>query len=271
VDRWGVTRTITSTAGAYSLTLPGATNNLGEHDNDYIIGGEPYLVIEADTVPPTGTIQPLPTTTYSYTIPVSWEGSDDAAGIWGFDVQVREGSGGTWAAWLGLGSTSGTTGALYEDGQHDEMICFRARVWDRAGNHSEWPAGAQACTRLDMEREIHVSVGAVYGDANSDDVWDASEYALTDVSFRLVDSTFADVVSPTIGSTWELTISVMGGDYSLMATPDGWWWASSSGWLPWTRDYTVLPGQTGMDLSYTQLGLKPHRYSYIFPMSAHSQ
>jgi hypothetical protein len=121
-----------------------------------------------------------------------------------------------------------------------------------------------------MEREIHVNVGAVYGDANSDDVWDAGEYALTDVSFRLVDDTFTDVFTPTVGGSWELTITVMGGNYSLMARPDG-WWASSSGWLPWVRACTVLPGETGMHLSYPQLGLKPHKFSYVFPVSARSE
>ena len=267
VDRWGVTQTITPTAGVYALTLPGATNNLGEHDNDYIIGGETYLVIEADTVPPTGTIQPLPTTTYSYTVLVSWEGGDDAAGIWGFEVQVREGTEGAWTNWLGLDSTSGITAALYADGQHDETVCFRTRAWDRAGNHSEWPAGAQACTKLDMEREIHVNVGAVYGDADSDDVWDTGEITLTNVWLRLVDEMFVDIVTPTVGGSWEFTITVMGGDYSLLATPDG-WWSFPPGWLPWKRAHTVLPEETGLELSYPELGLKPHKSTYIFPLAA---
>jgi len=269
VDRWGVTQTISATDGVYALTLPGATANLVSNPDDYIIGGEPYLVIEADTAPPTVALRSLPTTTYSTSVPVSWEAGDDAAGVWGVDLQVREGGSGTWADWLRFTQTQGITSAQYTGGEHDQTYCFRARAWDRAGNHGEWPAEAQACTRLYTERQVHLEVGAVYGDADGDGIWDSGEVTLTNVSMRFVDGDFIDVVTPTVAGSWSFTVTVTGGEYALVLTPEG-WWSPPPGWLPHVSSVTVLPGEALLVLSYPEVGLRPHHFSYIFPLAMHN-
>ncbi|HIE38752.1 MAG TPA: hypothetical protein EYH30_07230 [Anaerolineales bacterium] len=270
VDRWGVTQTISATAGVYTLTLPGATANLvddpddpndSDDPDDYIIGGEPYLVIEADTTPPTATVHPLPAVSY-YTIPVSWEGADDATGVWLYDIQVREGVNGGWTSWLDLTTA---TSALYFGDQHDEMYCFRARAWDNAGNHGEWPIGAQACTTLDLSRRVHLDLEAIFGDANSNGVWDGGEITLTQVSLRFVDGAGADAVTPTVGASWEFTASLMPGDYTLVAVPDG-WPSPPPGWLPRWLPLVVEAGGGVQEIWIEGLGLLPHNASRYLPV-----
>jgi len=100
VDRWGITRTVTATnvlTGTaeyyvYTATLPVATANLVSNPNDYIIGGDPLIVIESEapSEPPTSTVHPLPGVTYSPTFTVTWEGRDNQSGVWLYDVQVRD-------------------------------------------------------------------------------------------------------------------------------------------------------------------------------------
>jgi len=268
VDRWGVTETITATAGVYSLTMPGATANLVSDPNNYIIGGEPYLVIEADTTPPTATVRPLPATTFSTTIPVSWDGADDAAGIWGFDLQVQKGSGGTWTDWLRFNQTQGITSSLYASaGRHGDTYCFRARAWDRAGNRGEWPADGQACTTLDLQRDVHMDLEAVFGDENSNGQWDGGEVTLTlPISFRLVDGSGADMVTPTVGSSWEFTATLLGGEeYTLVAVPEG-WPSLPPGWLPRWLPVAVEMGE-GVQEIHLQMGLLPHRSSSFIPLA----
>ena len=154
---------------------------------------------------------------------------------------------------------------MYTNGQHNETTCFRVRPWDRAGNFGEWTADAQACTTVNLERSITVQVGALFGDTDSDDTWDAGEITLTNVSLRFVDVVFADVVTPAVGSSWALTTPVMAGNYTLIATPDG-WGTPPPGWLPRWLYITVLPGETTWAVSHPELGLKPHLVSYVFPL-----
>jgi hypothetical protein len=266
VDRWGVTQTISAASGVYSLTLPGATANLVSDPDNYFIGGEPYLVIEADTAPPTAAVQPLPPTTYSTTIPVSWDGADDAAGIWGFDVQAQKGSSGAWTDWLRFTQTQGVTSSLYTaDAQHGETYCFRARAWDRAGNRGEWPADAQSCTTLDLRREVHLDLQALFGDENSDGQWDGAETALASLRLRLVDAAGSDAVTPTVGSSWEFTATLPAGDYTLIVTPDD-WPSLPPGWLPrWLPTIVEMGGEV-QDILIQEVGLLPHRSSSLLPL-----
>jgi hypothetical protein len=272
IDRWGATQAIVATGGVYTLQLPGATANLVSEPSDYFIGGEPFLVVEADTTPPVVTLQPLPATTYSHTIPLAWTASDpssgEPAGIWGVDLQVRvgAGSGGTWTDWLRFRQTQGTTSAWYSGGLHEETYCFRARAWDRAGNRGDWPAGAQACTRLYRERQVRMMLGAIFGDTDSDGVRDAGEQAITDVTLRWLDGAGADAIAPAVGGSWSFTTTVLGGEFTLALTPAG-WWSPPPGWLPSHRSATVIPGETVLDLSYPQIGLHRHAVSYLFPLA----
>lgn len=267
VDRWGVTRTITATGGAYTLTLPGATANNGTSPSDYIIGGEPYLVIETDTVPPTATVRSV-TVSRPPTVTVSWEGADDAAGIWGYDVQVREGTG-AWANWLTLTTTTRSEYQVSRTG----LWCFRARAWDRAGNRGDW--SPEVCAAVTLTRTVHLTVEAVFGDEDGDGVQGPDEPAVT-ATMRLLDPAGMDAVPPTLGTAWEFTATLPVGVYTLEATPEGWPFNSQAnslrhadslrhGWLPRRMPVEVY---SGVDIQEVRLavGLRPHRASVYLPV-----
>jgi hypothetical protein len=272
VDRWGATESITATDGVYSLHLPGATANLVSNPNDYFIGGEPYLIIEADTVPPSkATVHPLPTTTYSHTIQVSWEATDAEAGVWGYDVQVSR-DGGGWTDWLRLVDTIGQGSALYSDGEDGKSCCFRARAWDRAGNLGEW-SDEERCTTLRLARAVHVSVGSVFGDENGSGEPDEGEPSFADAAFRFLDSNGEDVVTPTVGSSWAFTITLNVGDYALLVTPPG-WPSPPPGWLPRRLPVPVETGPGGtslLEFDFPAVALLPHGSSSFLPVLARAQ
>ncbi|MCX7856126.1 MAG: hypothetical protein N2556_09205 [Anaerolineae bacterium] len=256
VDRWGVTRTITATAGVYSLSLPGATANNGTSPSDYIIGGEPYLVIETDTVPPTATVRSV-TVSLPPTVTVSWEGADDAAGIWLYDVQVREETA-SWANWLTLTTaTSGTYGV-----PRLGTWCFRARAWDRAGNRGDWSPGV--CAMVDLTRTLHLTVERVFGDEDGDGVQGPDEPALT-ATLRLLDPRGTDAVTPTVGTSWEFTATLPVRIYTLEATPEG-WPSPPPGWLPSRMPVEVVWGEEVQEISLT-VALRPHRASVYLPVT----
>jgi len=222
VDRWGVTETATASGDVYTFTLPGATaNRPSPNQNDYIIGGDPLIVIETETPsePPTSTVHPLPEVTYSPTFTVTWEGQDNQSGVWGYDVQVRDGDG-EWVDWWQSDSLS----AQYI-GQHDHIYYFRSRATDNVGNREAWPEEPQAHTTLDLSSTLHLSIGAFFADDNRNDTRDISgtvttEITLTQVALRFLDETGQDVVSPTVGSSsWAFTTTVYAGQtYQLWAT-----------------------------------------------------
>jgi hypothetical protein len=255
VDRWGVTRTITPSSGVYTLTLPGATANNGTSPSDYIIGGEPYLVIETDTVPPTATVRSV-TVSRPPTVTVSWEGADDAAGIWLYDVQVREGAG-AWANWLTLTTTTTGTYPVPRTG----TWCFRARAWDRVGNRGDW--SPEVCAAVTLTRTVHLTVDAVFGDEDGDGVQGADEPVLT-ATLRFLDLAGADAVSPTVGTSWEFTATLPVGEYALEAVPEG-WPSPPPGWLPRWLPVAVAPGVDPQEVRLT-VGLRPHRASVYLPM-----
>jgi hypothetical protein len=265
VDRWGVTQTITATAGTYSLSLAGATANLVSDPSFYIIGGETYLVIEDDTSPPTVTIDSLPTTTYSDTISVSWDGGDGETGIWGFEVEVKEGSGGEWTDWLFV--TPSYSGG-YTEPQHNEQYCFRVRSWDDAGNYSAWTGDTEACTTVDLDREVYFNLGVVYGDENGNGVQDGAEVSMT-AQLRFVNSDSTDVITPAIGSSWQFTVTLLAGDHVLIATPTD-WPSLPPGWLPRWESIPVPPGPSTEVVAIPSLGLLPHRTSLFMPVVHHN-
>lgn len=259
VDWQGNTQMLTASNGVYSLALPGATANQGITVTDYIIGGDPYLVIEADTVPPTATVHPLPEYTTPPTIPVSWSGVDDAAGVWSYDVQVRQGASGTWTTWKRF--TDATSG-VYDGAQSGETYCFRARAWDRAGNRGAWPAEPQACTS--MRRWLHLEVPGVFGDEDEDGEMGGDEPLVT-ATLRLVDGGWADMVAPTVGTSWNITVPLPLGEYRLLVTPLG-WPTPPPGWLPRQESLTVATGAGVLEI-VLPLGLFPHRATVILPVA----
>lgn len=253
VDQAGVTRTITATGGAYSLLLPGATANNGTSPSDYIIGGRTYLIVEADTVPPTATVQV--TATGAVTLAVSWTGADDAAGVWRYDVQAREGLTGTWATWLTFTSTTSAPYAAPRPG----LWCFRARAWDNAGNRGDWSDAACATTL----RDLHVVVEAVFGDADGDGVQGSGEPLVT-ATIRLLDATGAEVAPPAVGTSAELTATVPPGLYWLDVVPLG-WPSLPPGWLPRRIPLEVSLGPEMLEIR-AHIALLPHRASVFLPV-----
>ncbi len=223
VDRLGVTSTVTATGGVYTFTLPGATaNRPAPNENDYIIGGDPLILIEseASNQPPTSTVHSLPAITYSPTFTLTWEGQDNESGVWLYDVQVRDGPGGEW----GDLEQSTTMTSTQFTGQHGHAYYFRSRATDRVGNRGDWPADSQAHTEFDLASTLHLSVGAFFADESGDGVWnkpitETGEVTLTQVTVRLLDEAGADVITPTVGSTVEFTTTIYAGQaYRLLAT-----------------------------------------------------
>jgi hypothetical protein len=222
VDRRGVTETIAATGGVHTLTLPGATANLVSNPNDYIIGGDPLIVVESETPnePPTSTVHPLPGVTRSPDLTVTWEGRDNQSGVWLYDVQVRDGADGQWEYWQH--SVTSTVGHF--SGQHGHTYYFRSRATDRVGNREAWPQEPQAHTTLDLANTFHLSIGAYFADENRNGAWDTpiaetGEITLTAVAMRFVDQAAQDVVPPAVGSAWEFTTTTYAGQtYQLVAT-----------------------------------------------------
>ena len=220
VDRLGVTQTVAATGGVYAFTLPGATANLVSNPDDYIIGGDPLIVIESETPnePPTSTVHPLPEITYTPTFTVTWEGQDGESGVWLYDIQVRDG-GGEWGYWQQ--STTATSGQF--TGQHGHTYYFRSRATDHVGNREAWPAEYQAYTTLDLSSTLHLSVGAFFADEDHNGEWDkpitaTGEITLTQVTLRFLDEAGHDVVSPIVGSAGEFTTTIYAGQtYRLQA------------------------------------------------------
>jgi hypothetical protein len=275
VDRWGGTRAVTATSvmsgtavyDVYTATLPSATANLVSNASDYIIGGDPVIMVESESPsePPTSTVQPLPELTYSPIFTVTWEGRDNQAGIWFYDVQVRD-EDGEWADWLR--STPLTAGQFV--GRHDHTYYFRSRATDLVGNQESWPEEPQAQTRLMLSGTLYFDVGALFADENRNDSWDrpiltgtasvtlTEEITLTDVSLRFRGEDGRDVVSPTVGGAWAFTTTVLFDQiYQL-------WTVSSDGMYLRALPVTMWPINDGV-VTYTReaVGLWPVRWTYL--------
>ena len=70
-------------------------------------------------------------------VAVEWEGSDDVSGVKWYDIQYKQGSGGTWTDWL-----TGTTQAsatLHATSTY--TYYFQSRAQDHAGNWEDYPGG----------------------------------------------------------------------------------------------------------------------------------
>jgi hypothetical protein len=271
VDVRGATESIVPIGGAYPLDLPGATaNRVPPNEQDYIIGGEPYLILEEDTMAPTrAAVDPLLDTTYGDAIQVSWDATDSQTGVWGYEVQVRQFAG-SWMGWLRLAETIGKRTAAYTDGNDGERYCFRARAWDRAGNLGAWSDGEQ-CTTLRLGRQVRVNVGSIFGDEDGNGDRGEGERILADVGFHFVDESGEDVVTPTVASSWSFTTTVEPGDYTLLVLPVG-WPSMLPGWLPWRLSVYVETGGDAvhpLEIDLSAVGLLPHRSNSFLPLAAH--
>jgi len=255
VDRWGVTGTITATAGVYTMTLAGATANLVSDPNDYIIGGDPLLVIETESPnePPDSAMDALPGEVCATEIDVSWSGSDSHSGVWFYDVQVRDGAGGAWTNWQ---STTTLTSAQFA-GEFGHTYYFRVRATDRIGNRAAWPELPQAQMTITATSILTFSVGAFYGDENENGVWDVisptEEITLTGVTMRLLDQNGQDAVIASYPTTF--TASVCGGyPYRL--------WASTDDHIRFVA-YTWPEGETAYTEDVSEMGLWPTKRALL--------
>ncbi|MFN2285385.1 MAG: glycosyl hydrolase [Anaerolineae bacterium] len=262
VNRWGVTHTLTATAGVYTLTLPGATANLVTNPDDYIIGGDPVILIESEAInqPPTSTVRQLPEVTYTMAFTVTWEGQDNESGVWLYDIEVRDGEDGTWALW----QHSTTTTAGIFTGTIGHSYYFRSRATDRVGNREEWPTAPQAWTTLGLTSTLHLAVGPFFADENRNGIWDipgtqTGEIVLTGVSLRFLDSLGRDVVSPVVADTWEFTTTILIGEaYRLKMTA-----ATTTTDYMRSLSFTWPPGEDVYTESLGMVGLWPARRVYL--------
>ena len=115
---------------------------------DFFISGNTDWNVDwqtLDTQAPVSWMGPLPEHSI-YKFAVAWDGYDNgAAGLKGFDVQVRDGLGGIWSDWLL--KTPLKTAEFTGLGGH--TYYFRVRAWDNASNSDGYPADYECFSRVE--------------------------------------------------------------------------------------------------------------------------
>jgi hypothetical protein len=243
VDRWGTTQSINAVNGYYTLTLPVATANLESDPGDYIVGGDPLILVETDTISPTSALGPLPPLTLGSAITLTWTASDAESGIWYLQIQSSTNPDGPWTTVASLNETQGVTQTVIHVDE-DAVFYFRARARDQVGNWELWPSGYEVRTDVDANTELHWQVDALYNDSNRNGVWDPPvgsgslkpEITLTHVSLRFLDPDW-QVITSAISNSWQFTRTLLPGTYTFIAQ-----WRDDGGedWL--TVDPIVIDG-----------------------------
>jgi len=257
VDKRGQTQVITPVNGVYTFTLSPATAYLVSDPSVYIIGGDPLIVIEADTTPPTSAVAPLPEAVGSTSFVVSWSGSDGESAVWSYDVQVRDGPAGEWTTWQ---SWTMSTSATYEGGQDGHTYYFRSRARDRAGNEEAYPPGdGDAHTTVTLTRTLHYRVASLYADLEGNGVRDGDDYSLDEVTMAFLDSSGQDVVAPHVGSSWEFTATVKAGEtYTFRAI--------KRKFLPAQSMLTIPAGIQPLEAGPYDVAMLPAPYEVLLPL-----
>ena len=111
--------------GMWTLLMDGSRNELWRLIADRFVN---------DISPPVGGVRTLPQKTRSMAIEVSWEALDYQSGLDYYNVQVRDRSTSTWAAWL---SGTRATRAAYL-GRPGTTYEFRVQAVDWKGNKQPW-------------------------------------------------------------------------------------------------------------------------------------
>ena len=121
------------TSGQYVLALPAAPNFRWSAP-ECQVAGDPLIIIEGDTTPPTVSFDALPTSATSG-ITLTWRSADDgpaaAAGVWWHELEAQRDGG----AWQVINSEAYGS-ALRFAAPFDGRYSFRIRARDRAGNLS---------------------------------------------------------------------------------------------------------------------------------------
>lgn len=259
VYRRGDTQTLTAVDSAYTIPLPGATANLVSDPDDYIIGGDPVIVIESETnsAPPTSTVHPLPAVTVTPVVTVTWEGQDNESGVQFYDVQVREDNG-AWMPWKQL--TTGASGVFTS--VHGRTYSFRVRAIDRVGNRGDW--SLPVSTTLDLSSTLHLTVGPFFADENRNDIWDkpiveTGEITLTNVALVFRDSAGRELIGATVNGPRKFTTTILAGEtYWLRLT-------ATTGMTDYIRlfSFTWPRGREVYTESLGMVGLRPARHVYM--------
>jgi uncharacterized protein YkwD len=136
VTSWTVPDSAALADGSHFVAITSRDNTgLVNPTNTNTQGDAPYYEFIVDTVAPASTVATLPGTMTDPTFALTWSGSDSGSGIAAYDVQVRDGSDGTWQDWL-VDTTK--TSATFT-GQAGHTYYFRCRAYDLAGNVEGWP------------------------------------------------------------------------------------------------------------------------------------
>lgn len=144
---WGATEPYTATR-AWTLTSGDGAKTMYVRYSDNAGNMSVFSdTIILDTTPPASAVNPLPTYQAALTFTVSWDGLDTGAGLDNFDVQVRDGTGGTWIDWL----TSTTQISATFSGTDGHTYYFRCRGTDTVSNTESYSGGdGDAQTTVDV-------------------------------------------------------------------------------------------------------------------------
>ncbi|WP_051486159.1 glycine-rich protein [Nocardioides sp. J54] len=110
-----------------------------------------------DETAPTVSVDAGPSPRMAATAKVSWSGSDNQAGVAGYDVQMTK------AAWHGAVSapkmlrTATTARSLPMNLARGSQYCFRVRAHDHAGNTSDW--STERCTTRPLDDRALTGTG----------------------------------------------------------------------------------------------------------------
>ncbi len=119
--------------------------------------------VKIDLRKPGSFIDPLPTTSTSNLISLSFRGSDSYSGLQGFEIQVREGLTGQWTS-IPTGITTPRSGWTYYVpyyGLSGRTYYFRMRATDRAGNVEDWPATYDTMTQIAGSTSTNIFTGTI--------------------------------------------------------------------------------------------------------------
>ena len=157
IDVTGALQTITPAGGTYNLDLPAATSDNWDQAGA-MIGGNPYILVETDTLAPTARVDPLPDAS-SQNFTVSWDLQDWGTSVAAYEIWWSDGLPETLGDWQLLTADESVSparprlqGSAEIAGETGHTYYFTARARDRAGNWS--PLGDPQTSTTIMENGV---------------------------------------------------------------------------------------------------------------------